>query len=301
MKRLRLLVLVAVFCGELGIGKSQVFGQATPRAPLIPVSRGSSAAPDPSGIYEGPVTLTLGGQTSSQTWRAEVQAQPCPDCDSGLYYLDATTFTAIEQSNGNSEKGGIRGFFAPSGTLEGLTFSVANCPFIEANGKNNIAVYYGGNFGVPGTKLTIEDGVLSGSVSGSDCFGKSFTATVSLSKVSSGPILSCVRGAETIAYSGTFANSCGGRGSGSLQLVRSGCIIGAVIPGVAAIEATMTGPTTFDAVVKPLGCAVTATGSGTIHPDGSIVGNYSGQSAGGLGCCPAGPFTGTFTLTLQQP
>ena len=268
---------------------------------MIPVSGGTSAAPDPSGTSEGPVMLTLGGQTSSQTWRADVQTQPCPDCDPGLYYLDATTFSAVQYSTGNSEKGGIRGFMAPSGTLEGLTFSVANCPFIEANGKYNIPTYDGGNFGVPGTKLKIENGLLTGSISGTDCFGAPFTATVSMSKISSGPILSCVGGVKAGAYSGTFANSCGGRGSGSLELIRSGCIIGAVIPGVAAIEATMTGPTTFDAVVQPLQCADRATGSGTINPDGTITGSYSGHSAGGLGCCPVGPFTGTFSLTPQQP
>src|SRR5262245_59504205 len=298
MKRLQLLVLGAAL--GVFLGESAALGQATGRVPVIPVPREGSA-PDPSGIYEGSATVTINGQTTSQTWRADVQAQPCPDCDPGIYYLDATTFTAIQHAGGASEKGGIRGFVAPSGTLEGLTFSVANCPYIEANGKYSIPTYSRRNFGAPGTKLTIENGVLSGSVSGTDCFGKAFTATVSMSKTSSGPILSCVRGLENVSYSGTFANSCGGRGSGSLQLIRSGCIISAVIPGVAAIEATMTRPTTFNAVVQPLGCAVSATGSGTINPDGTIVGNYSGQSSGALGCCPAGPFTGTFSLTPQQP
>ena len=301
MKRLHLLTFVAAFWLGFGVGRPDALGQTTGRAPVVRVSRGASA-PDPSGIYEGTAMVTIDGQTTSETWSADIQAQPCPDCDPGLYYLDATTFNAIQYPSGAAEKGGIRGFVAPSGTLEGLTFSVANCPYIEANGKYSIPTYSGGNFGVPGTKLAIENGVLSGSVSGTDCFGKSFTATVSMSKTSSGPIPSCVRGLETVAYSGTFANSCGGRGSGSLVLVRSGCIIGAVIPGVAAIEGTMTSPTTFDAVVTPLGsCATTATGSGTIAADGSITGNYSGHSAGGLGCCPVGPFTGTFSLTPQPP
>lgn len=119
-----------------------------------------------------------------------------------------------------------------------------------------------------------------------------------MNRISSGPVLSCVRGLKAGTYNASFANSCGGSGSGTLEVIRSGCILSAVTPNLAAIEGTMTGPNTFAAAIFPLGtCGGSSTGTGTINPDGTIVGTYSGTSPGGTGCCPPGPFSGSFSLS----
>ena len=302
----RLLVLFLLVGGTLAPA------QTVPRIPVVVVrTPGGGPAPtpaptptpvpilpDPSGIYEGSALLKEGDQTFNQTWTAEVQAQPCPDCPPGVYYIDATTFNAFQYSDGATEKGGIRGIVGAGGELLGLAYIVANCPYIQANGRYNVATYYGGNFGEqPGTKLTIKNGLLSGSVSGHDCFLNPFTATVSMTRISKGPILSCVPGFQAGSYNATFANSCGLSGSSDLELIRSGCIASAVAPELAALEATMTGPTTFNVLIHDLtGCKSNSTGTGTINPKGIIMGTYSGTSPGGFGCCPAGAFTGSFVL-----
>jgi hypothetical protein len=106
-----------------------------------------------------------------------------------------------------------------------------------------------------------------------------------------------IRGVRADHYNYSAANSCGGSESGQLLVVRSGGVVRAVIPNEAVIEGKMTSSSGFSFRVKYLSsCGIGAEGTGTITADGTIAGTYSGTSGGGLGCCPAGPFSGSFSM-----
>jgi hypothetical protein len=322
MKRKAISAVIAslVVVGAAGTAESQTpTPTPQPRLPIVLLrTQGTGSSPsttpgpqgvDPTGTYQGSASVTVSdvafGQNLyyTQEWQLDLKTQPCLDCDPNVYYLDGTSFRALdESSNGTAEKGGIRGFLGANGVFQGLTFFVANCPFVlEQTANENITHYDGGNFGdVHGTSLVLRDGLITGTVSGRDCLSRAFTASVSLRKTSSGPVLSCDSGAVSAGnYILSVQNSCGVTLNGPVGIVASGCILSGVQAEFGAMEFAMTGPNSFAFRVQDVGgpCRTSnVTGTGTINGDGTLIGTWSGTSQGGAGCCPAGPINGSLSL-----
>lgn len=97
-------------------------------------------------------------------------------------------------------------------------------------------------------------------------------------------------------YTAIVANSCGGTGRGIVVLAQSGCSFTALLPGASTLQGTVSGNTFTFSGVFASPCAGTFSGSGTVTA-GAVNGTFTGTSQGGPGCCPAGPVSGSFTLT----
>jgi hypothetical protein len=291
MKRV---VLTLVLSGVAAFG----VGQGIPRMPVIPVDRsgtGQPPAPDPSGVYSGVVTLSLGTQGSfTQTWWIPLKAQPCSDCAPGQYAVGATDFQLTNYLYG-TERGSVSGVVNPDGTAL-LEFRAANCTFLSL-GDGGGSAYQGGGLGpAPGQTLVVAGGVLSGRISGRDCFGQLIIADISLPKQPGVQVEQCpYRGGS---YNGAFANSLGQSKAGPVILQQAGCAFSGYSAGAgAAVDARQTGPTSgvFDVNFTPP-CSGTASGTAQIQSNGVISGNYSGT----VGTCVATQaITGSFTLTPQ--
>ena len=262
--------------------------------------------PDPTGTYQGQASVRLQGQspTFNETWRIGVKAQPCLECGTGEHFVYGTNYDGSQYASGTTERGGIYGFISPNGNGIGFELSAINCPFVNptnyrpplpgANGY--VGDEFGGSFGeVPGTAVTIKNGLLSGRFSGRDCFGQQITADVSLQRVSSALPPSCVSISGN--YGGSFANSCGGNGSSTITVRQTGCYFSTLVASLGVgIEGAITSPTSATIRINdPCGSAIS---SGTATISGStITGTYSGSSTGAVGCCPAVPVSGSFSLT----
>src|SRR6266545_2579847 len=99
----------------------------------------------------------------------------------------------------------------------------------------------------------------------------------------------CVNVAGT--WAGSFANSCGARGTATVTVTQSGCNFTAGVSGQGTLTGTASGASgTFTLAWAPP-CSGTATGTATLSAT-TINGTYSGR-ASGAGCCD--PVSGSFT------
>jgi hypothetical protein len=105
----------------------------------------------------------------------------------------------------------------------------------------------------------------------------------------------CINLAGT--YNGAFNNSCGGSATNvPVVVAQQGCSFSATIPGIANVQGTINGSTATFTETFLTCMGGTATGTATVSSS-AINGTFSGTSNGGAGCCPAGPISGSFTLT----
>jgi len=307
MRRLQALCLTCLFVTTSGLGMAQI----VPRAPVVKIAAGTTPniLPDPTGVYAGAAIVMLQGQsgTFNQQWRIQIKAQSCAECAPGEYFIYGTNYDGCLYSSGVEERGGVYGFVSPTGNTVGLELFAINCPFVNptnfranVSGSNSFAGdEFGGSFGqVPGTAVTIKNGVLAGRFSGRDCFGQQITADVNLQRQSGAVATGCTSLAGT--YNGTFANSCGGNGSGTITISQSGCDFSAYLTLLnGGLEGTMTSSTTAMVSLNDPCSVGIPTGSLNVAPNGTITGTYSATSRGGSGCCPAGPISGSFAATRQ--
>ena len=257
-------------------------------------------APDPSGVYMGSAVLSIGGQPGViQIWRIDLQAEPCPECLPGQYFVSGTNFTSVDYGSGLTERGGVRGFINPTGDALDLNLLTVNCPFLNPSASVEGAPYAGrargGSFGETHDQaLRIQGGSMTGRISGRDCFGRTLTANVSLQRQTAPVPAAC----QSIAgsYAASFTTSTGGTGGGSVVILQDGCFFAAYLPGLGGqLEGVMTSPTTANIHVNDP-CA-SAIHLGSLSVNGSAInGSYSGTATGASGC-PSGTVSGTFILT----
>lgn len=296
--RRRLLIAIALGCSVPHL----LGAQGVPRQPVNPVRRGSNptptpppSSPDPSGVYSGAVTFTLGTQgTFTHTWRISLKAQPCPECPAGQYVVRDTDYELVNYIFG-TERGSVWGVIDPGGDgfieLKGV-----NCNFLSL-GLGGASFFYSGGLGPSaGNRLHVANGVISGRISGYDCFGQLVFGDVHLTKESGAARTCTFYGGD---WSGSYVNSCGGSAQGYTNLQQAGCVIsGYSAAAKCAIDATITGPSTATVRINFTdGCKGSATGSAEIT-NGVISGNYSGTiDNDSFGCCLPGPISGSFTLS----
>lgn len=96
------------------------------------------------------------------------------------------------------------------------------------------------------------------------------------------------------SYDGTFRNSCGNTGSGTVLVTQLGCRFDAVIPyfGGGTVTGHIDGRYASFTLYFAAPCTGSATGTAVIGPR-SIDGTFSG-GAHGFGCCD--PVSGSFSL-----
>ncbi len=310
----KLLLGTLLVCGTAAVARL-LEAQTVPRQPVVKLRPVLSATPsptptplpDPTGVYQGQASVRVQGQTPTyaQTWRIAVRAQPCQECEPGQYFVYGTNYDGSQYQSGATERGGVYGIINPNGSTVGLQLFAINCSFVNPSNyrpplpgtSGDVGYEYGGSFGdVPGAPLTIRGGVLAGRFSGRDCFGQQITADVSLQRQSSVVPSSC--GSIAGSYSATFANSCGGSRSGTITINQTGCYLSTSVEVFGAgIEGTMTSPTSATIRINDPLCGTAIYGGSATINGRTITGTYSGSSTGGSGCCPAGPFSGSFALT----
>lgn len=100
------------------------------------------------------------------------------------------------------------------------------------------------------------------------------------------------------SYNATVTNSCGGIAQGTVVVAQNGCSFTAAIPGTSTVTGTINGNSFTFTGSTAAPCAAPISGSGMISTS-AVNGTFQGTSAGGFGCCPAGQFSGSFTLTRQ--
>lgn len=99
-------------------------------------------------------------------------------------------------------------------------------------------------------------------------------------------------------WNASLANSCGGSGSSPLTIIQNGCAFSFSVPGFDLVStgtlSQQRGEFTF---TQSGACA--AKGTGVLSVAGNtITGSFFGTiTASGPGCCPMGPYSGSFTLT----
>lgn len=292
MKRLAAPVLLFAVAGAYALA------QGAPRMPVIPVDRGGSGpqpAPDPSGVYSGPVTFTFGTQSYTQTWRIPLKAQACPTCEVGQYVLSGTNYSLISYDPSGTDRGSVWALVNGDGTAF-LELRGTNCSYITF-GLGGASFYLSGSQGPSsGTGLRVSNGNITGRLSGYDCYGTLVVANLSLHRESGSQPQTCAYFGGI--YFGSYVNSCGGSQTGDVILTQAGCAIsGYAAWAGTAIQGIITSPTTATLdLVATDGCS--GYGSGTAHiSNGFIGGTYTANSNGGPGCCAPGPYSGSFTLS----
>jgi hypothetical protein len=208
--------------------------------------------------------------------------------------VGATDYELANYTYG-TERGSVSGVVNPDGTAL-LELRAQNCTFLTL-GDGGGSAYQGGGLGpAPGQALVVTGGVLSGRISGHDCFGQLIVADVVLVKQPGVQAEQCpYRGGS---YYGTFSNSLGQSNAGNVILQQAGCSFSGYSAGAgAAVDARQTGPSaaTFDVNFTPP-CSGTASGTAQLQSNGVIAGSYSGTLGG---CVSTQNLTGSFTLTPQ--
>lgn len=291
------LLLVAVALAACGRAAGQTDSPPARQSPVVPGR--SATQPDPTGVYSGIVSLTIEDfPTVLQAWRIDIQSHPCPECVPGQYFLSGTNFSGINFVGGLVERGGVRGTLNPDGAAIDLSLTAVNCMFINPSGsdRNYGGRTRGGSFGeAAGNPLVVENGAITGRISGRDCYGRVVTADVSLQRQSASVPTPCtsIQG----IYTATYANSVGLNHGGVATVVQDGCFFTAELPGINAwLEGVMTGSNSAEVRVRDA-CATTVY-DGTLTVTGNTLqGSYSGAAAGAAMACPSGTVSGTFTLT----
>ncbi len=277
---------------------SAVFAQTEPRDPVILSERGGEdvrPGPDPTGVYSGTVTFTLGDASElTQTWRIPLKAQPCPSCPVGQYVVSETDYSMARYPRG-IERGSVWGVVNPDGAMF-LELRGINCDYLTL-GLGGDSIYQSGALGPsPGAPMRLANGTITGRISGYDCFGQRVVADVLLREDTSTAPKSCPY--LSTVYAGEFDDSCGGVVHADAIPTQAGCAVTVYSPAArAAFNVVLATPTTGTVAVNFTdGCSGTASGTAEIS-GGILSGEYSGTSEGGPGCCPPGPVSGTFTLS----
>ncbi len=96
-------------------------------------------------------------------------------------------------------------------------------------------------------------------------------------------------------WDGSFANSCGGTGSGPVVVTQVGCSFSGIIPGFGGgtVSGEIDGRSAAFTLYFSTPCSGSATGTASVSSS-YVHGTFNGTSSG-YGCC--GPLSGTFTLT----
>jgi hypothetical protein len=293
------LLLVAAALAASGRAQGQSETVIARQNPIVAAR--SASLSDPTGTYTGVAMLTIENQAPAlQVWRIDLQAQPCPECQPGQYFLAATNFSGINFVGDLVERGGVRGSLDSTGKTIDLTLTACNCLFVSPSGsdRNYGGRMWGGSFGeTPGNPLVVANGAITGRISGRDCFGRSVIADVTLQRQSTTVPAPCasIQG----MYAATYNNPQGVNGGGSVSIVQDDCFFAAQLPGIGAqLEGVMTGPGSADIHVRDA-CAATVY-EGTLSVAGNTVqATYTGATVAAASACPAGTASGTFTLTHQ--
>jgi hypothetical protein len=273
-----------------------------PRQPVIPVDRGGvtppPVLPDPTGIYEGSVRFTVdGGSPVTQPWRVVLKARPCPDCAPGQYWVSGTSFDGISYSGGSEERGSVDAIVDVDGTALDFRLVTINCVFINGDivAPPQTALRGGGFGAQPGPSMTIRDGKIDGTLSGTDCFGRDIVGSASLTRTSTNPGQIC--GLAPRWYQLTFNDSRGRSVQGPVYVAAANCDLALRIPDVELnVEILLANASSGSLSMSGLGDCGTQ-GSGTISrkPNGSITATYNGGILTGCTVSP-GSVSGTFTL-----
>jgi hypothetical protein len=95
-------------------------------------------------------------------------------------------------------------------------------------------------------------------------------------------------------HSSSSSNSCGGTFQGTGTVTQTGCSFAGALGGT-SIQGLINGNNfTFTGTTAPP-CSGPISGSGTITANAAN-GTFTGTSPGGVGCCPAGAVSGSFTI-----
>jgi hypothetical protein len=296
MARVSLLAAVAAVFGLAGVARAQ-----HARQPVVRVDRGDTPPPvlsDPTGIYEGTVRFTLdGGAPVTQAWRVVLKARSCVDCAPGQYWVTGTSFDGISYAGGGEERGSVDAILDADGTALDFRLTTVNCVFINTDVvAPPETTVRGGSFGVQsGPALTVRDGKIDGSLSGSDCFGRKIVGSANFNRTSVNPGATCaVAGGWYLA---TINDSRGRTNQGPVYFSASNCELAARIPGLELnFELQFATPSSGSLTLSGVDpCATQGSGGVTRQSNGLITGTYNGSIL--TGCSVnAGPVSASFTL-----
>ena len=271
-----------------------------PRQPVVPVERGVTppVLPDPTGVYEGSVRFTVnGGSPVTQPWRIVLKARGCPDCAPGQYWVTGTSFDGISYSGGSEERGSVDGLLDANGTALDFRLTTVNCVFINGSViAPPQTVVRGGAFGSdPGPSLTVRDGTIDGTLSGTDCFGRDVVGSVTLTRTATNPGAAC--GLAPRWYQLTLNDSRGRSVLGPTFVSASNCDLATRVADVELnLEILLASPSGGTLSFSGLGdCDSQGSGSVQRKANGSITGSYNGSILSGCAVNP-GPVSGTLTF-----
>jgi hypothetical protein len=294
----RVSLLAAAAMILVGVGTS--LGQH-PRQPVIRVDRGVTpppTLPDPTGIYEGIVRFTINGASPPlQSWRIVLKSRSCPDCAPGQYWVTGTSFDTISYPGGSVERGSVDALLDVDGTALDFRLTTINCLFINSSvvAPPQTALRGGGFGSNPGPSLTVRNGVIDGTLSGTDCFGRAIVASVSMTRTSSNPGASCALTPRW--YQLTLNDSRGRSVLGPTFVSASNCDLATRVADVELnLEILLASPSGGTLSFSGLGdCDSQGGGNVSRQSNGSITGSYNGSILSGCSVNP-GPVSGTFTL-----
>ena len=294
----RVSLLAALATVLFGGGTS--YGQH-PRQPVVPVDRGGTPPPllpDPSGIYEGNVRFTVdNGAPVTQPWRVILKSRSCADCAPGQYWVTGTSFDGISYSGGSAERGAVDALIDTDGSALDFRLSTINCVFINTETTSPPqTVLRGGSFGAqPGPTLTVKNGVINGTLSGTDCFGRRIVGSASLTRTTANPGSSC---ALTSAWYQLTLNDSRGRSVlRPVYVSASNCYLAVRIADVELnLDIVFSNPTAGSLELSGLdSCDMQGSGDVSRKSNGQITGTYTGSILSGCSV-NAGPVSGSLTL-----
>jgi hypothetical protein len=197
-----LLVAIGLFVSALG------FAQRPPNSTRGPVKLTDRFDPpvqseNPVGVYSQlavPGGIPHGWETGNNfnmgNWVFNVTLDECPDCDvEGVYLISVEykgiTYTERDTQRKIQEEGFGSGVLLPSATVVDFTMAPTNCFDINPHGDYSYdnpvfgisGWYRGGGVGEePGTKIRIDNGRITGRVSGRDCMNQTIYADINMVK-----------------------------------------------------------------------------------------------------------------------
>jgi hypothetical protein len=270
------------------------------RQPVIPVERGGTppVLPDPSGVYDGSVHFAVaGGSPVTQPWHVVLRTRACPDCGPGQYWLTGTSFDGISYPGGSEERGSVDALLDADGTALDFRLTTINCVFINGSvvAPPQTALRGGGFGRDPGPSLTVRDGKIDGSLSGTDCFGRDVVGSVTLTRTSTNPGASCALTPRW--YQLTLSDSRGRSVLGPVFVPASNCDLATRVADVELnLEILLASPAAGTLSFSGLGdCDSQGTGTVQRKSNGSISASYGGSILSGCAVNP-GPVSGTLTL-----
>jgi hypothetical protein len=294
--RVSLLAAVVALLGAPGSANAQ-----HARQPVVPVDRGGTPTqplPDPTGIYEGNVRFTVDdGSPVTQSWRVVLKSRSCVDCGPGQYWVTGTSFDGISYQGGGEERGSVDAMLDLDGTALDFRLATINCPFINTDiVAPPQTVLRGGSFGIQaGQPITVRNGRIDGSISGTDCFGRKIVGSMGLARTSSNPGSTC--GVAAGWYQVTLNDSRGREVQGPFYFSTSNCAVAARISDAELnLEMLFSTASSGSISLSGLGgCDSQGSGNVSRQSSGVITGSYNGSILSGCSV-NAGPVSATFTL-----